>query len=106
MLTAVRYLLTCAVLVSLFKPHDGLAMDDDDFLLLTIPAIIAKTSNGTTPGDDTPPTNNADLCAGFTVNDKANRPMTPLALPAHLILTRYLAAKSLASPMPMQFLAG
>lgn len=51
------------------------ADDDDDDFLLTIPPILAATFN-----DTSSPLSN--LCEGFNVNDKTNRPMTPLVKPA------------------------
>lgn len=59
--------------------HNAFAQsnDDDDFLLV-IPPILAAASNDS----NSPPNSPANLCEGFAVNDKTNRPMTALTKPA------------------------
>ena len=50
--------------------------EEDDFLLFLSAIIAAKNKNPTEPPQS------VDLCQGYRVNDKANRPMSALARPA------------------------
>lgn len=67
------------LMACLIACHNAFAasQDDDDFLL-TIPAILATSSNNSVSS----PSGSANLCAGFAVNDRSNRPMTSLTKPA------------------------
>jgi len=55
------------------------AQSNDDDILLYLPAILATSTTSTQPPPNPKPLPN--LCSGFRVNDKRNRPMQALAKP-------------------------
>lgn len=70
--------LTMPMLAGLMLSGSLFAATDEDDLLLMLPALLAKTSSN----NPAPTGTGVDLCQGYAVNDKANRPMTALAKPA------------------------
>lgn len=65
-----------AAVISLSISFAFAAAPDDDDLLLIIPSIVASKN----PEQNV----SGDLCKGFVVNDKSDRPMPPLSKPAPL----------------------
>lgn len=69
----------CAVVLTMGLFSCSLDASDDDDLLLLIPSIISSSASG----PQLPPTPaTPNLCSGFIVDDKSDRPMTTLAKPS------------------------
>ena len=78
LLTDLRLYIRIFLISLLFVCQGSQAQTDDDDMLLFISVITAAAKNKNPPPPKPEP---VDLCQGYRLNDKTNRPMTTLARP-------------------------